>query len=92
MQYTFLLYNFLYIKSYSLPLLMFSVAPNGPSMYLDFENASSSNLVKDMSGNGNDAAMLKGARISGRKLGEQYLNLGHPLESVYMTLDKWRYI
>ena len=40
-------------------------------MYLDFENISSSNQVKDMSGNGNDAAMLKGAKISGRKLGMQ---------------------
>ena len=49
---------------------MFAIAPNGPSMYLDFENISSSNIVKDMSGNGNDAVMLKGAKLSGRKLGK----------------------
>lgn len=49
-------------------------APNGPSMYLDFENATSSNSVEDESGNGNDAVLLKGAKLSSRKLGGSNFN------------------
>ena len=43
---------------------------NGPSMYLDFENATSANIITDKSGHGNDAVLLKGAKLSSRKLGE----------------------
>lgn len=62
-------------------------------MYLDFEDLTPSNSVKDKSGNGNDAVLLKGARISGRKLGRssKHLSECHWLSFlVYLLL--FRYI
>ncbi len=50
------------------PFFIFKDA-NGPVMYLDFDNVTDNNIVVDKSYHGNNGVLLKGARISGRKLG-----------------------
>ena len=52
-------------------------------MYLDFESANNNSVVEDKSGNKNDAVLLKGAKISGRKLGKYYANYSHFLSNTF---------
>ena len=51
-------------------------------MYLDFDNVEANNVVVDRSKHGNNAALLKGAALSSRKLGE-FLVLGVLVNYVY---------
>ncbi len=44
-------------------------------MYLNFDDVTNNNVVVDKSKHKNNAALLNGARISGRKLGNSTQNL-----------------